>query len=90
MQQTLSEIRDNLVSAEHQSDAEVLNYSNNFDPVVPSTPFNWNDLYYYVSLQGLESTQSFSNTIANDLVQNYLYERYKETGDSFRKDYCQD
>lgn len=89
MQQTLSEIRDNLVPAEHQSDAEVLNYSNNFDLVDPSTPFNWNDFYYHLSLQGLHETEAFANQITNDPVQKYLHRMYSLTGNQFSKSYCQ-
>jgi len=90
MTQILSEVRDNLVPSGHQTAAEGFNFSNPSNPLVPDTPFNWNDFYSYLSLQGLDSTEGFASQIRNIPVQNHLYLRYTLTGGLFDKNYCQD
>ncbi len=89
MTQILSEVKDNLVPLHHQTSAEGENFSSPSNPVVPDTPFNWNDFYSYLSLQGLDSTEGFASQIRNDSVQNYLYSRYINEGALFSKSHCQ-
>jgi len=81
MKNCLSEIRDLLVSAEDRLNSESKNYAqsgNGF--TLGSTPFNWNDFYYYFSLAGLHNTEEFTNTIASNQVQHHLFNSYHNEG----------
>ena len=47
--------------------------------------WNWQDFYYYFSLEGLHQTEAFKNEIEADSLKNDLYKAYKDAGSDFSK-----
>ncbi len=50
-----------------------------------SVDWNWQDFYYYFSMQGLHNTEAFKNEIENDSNENDLYNAYIEESKRFTK-----
>lgn len=90
MQTILGNVRDNFIPENHQNFAESHNFASESNPIVPSSPWNWNDFYYNLSLQGLENTQKYQQQIGSDPIKRFFYLQYREIGNQFSKTHCQD
>ena len=51
----------------------------------PSIDWNWQDFYFYFSMQGLHNTDSFKSEIENDSLRNDLFNAYREKSIGFSK-----
>jgi len=90
MQGILSDVRDNFIPESHRQIVEAYNFQSQSNPVVPSTPWNWDQFYYYFSLVGLHNTAEFQQQIATDPIKNYIFNRYNVTSTLFSNSYCED
>ena len=75
MQSILSEIKDDLIPQDHQSFAEEHLISNTSLGI--SQLWNWQDCFKYLSLSGLDITESFITDISNNPGENFIYKDYK-------------
>jgi len=75
MQSILSEIKDDLIPQDHQSFAEEHLISNTSLGI--SQLWNWQDCFKYLSLSGLDITESFITDISNNPSENFIYKDYK-------------
>ncbi|MFL0152764.1 hypothetical protein V2632_15970, partial [Tenacibaculum maritimum] len=72
LSEILTDIRDDVIPASQirRMDSETL-YVNGI-----STPFNWDDFFFNLSLEGLHNTEAFENEIKSDIVKNEKFEKY--------------
>ena len=85
----IDDIKDDLIPASHQLAAEGNDYYTAYEdtcPLTESHPFNWNELFYYLSLAGLQRTETYGVEINDDPINNYLNQVYLETARSFSKE----
>lgn len=71
----LNESKDALIKNQNQF---LTNPYAEFENPVTNTsePFNWNDFFYYMSLEGLHETDAFENNIENDQVKYAKFNHY--------------
>jgi hypothetical protein len=86
MQQILTEIKDELIPQDHQTNAEEHVVSNTSLGI--NQMWNWNDCFTNISYTGLNSTTSFISEIANNPAQNFIYEDYQEYIDDYFTKNC--
>ena len=79
MQKILGEIRDLVTTPATRAVVEAIRLQNTFytNPQ-NTTPWNWNDYFYYLSLDGLHNTEGFikdfpKNTDQYELLMEYLF-----------------
>jgi hypothetical protein len=79
MQKVLGEIRDLVTTPATRAVVEAIRLQNTFytNPQ-NTTPWNWNDYFYYLSLDGLHNTEGFiknfpKNTDQYELLMEYLF-----------------
>lgn len=75
MSNCLSEIQDLLISEADQVNSESHNYGSP-GGFTEDSPFNWNDFYYYLSINGLQNTTQYQEEINANPVQQYLFSQY--------------
>lgn len=86
---TLSQLKDDLISEQHQLQAE----SNTFyNPVTNlSEDFEWNDFFKYLAMDGLNKTTTFKNEIENSELENTKYGFYSgNNAEGVTKNNCND
>lgn len=82
----LAVVKDDMIPQNEQNSAESLDFGGTHNGLtVPPTPFNWNDFFYYYSMEGLHHTQTFDDEIKSDDIEFHIYGRYITVGRSFSK-----
>ena len=83
MQKILGEIRDRVTTPATRAVVEAIRLQPTFytNPQ-NTTPWNWNDYFYYLSLDGLHNTEGFikdfpKNTDQYELLMEYLFFGHK-------------
>ena len=89
MSEILADIRDALIPLTHRQLAESdMSFKDENNPNGPTVAWNWNDFYKYLSMDGLQNTDSFQWNIppGSHLEENFI--KYARTygRDSFRKE----
>jgi len=51
----------------------------------PESYFNWNDFFYYSSMEGLHHIQVFNDEIGSDAVKYFIYSFYVTIGRALSK-----
>jgi hypothetical protein len=83
MQKILGEIRDLVTTPATRAVVEAIRLQNTFySNPQNTTPWNWNDYFYYLSLDGLQNTEGFikdfpKNTDQYELLMEYLFFGHK-------------
>ncbi|WP_299889696.1 hypothetical protein [uncultured Lacinutrix sp.] len=82
MMQILSEVKDSLIPENQQESIEGFDFlsltENQTDPLLTeSTIFNWSSMYYYLSLTGLHTVNSFDEIIPDGTASHFLWQAYR-------------
>lgn len=89
MANIISQLKDDLISEQHQLQAEGNTYYND-ETNLPEN-FDWNDLFKYLAMDGLNKTNTFKENIENNVLENTKYGFYSSNNaEGVTKNNCND
>ncbi|GAA4237713.1 hypothetical protein GCM10022291_25380 [Postechiella marina] len=89
MANIISQLKNDLISEQHQTQAEADAFYNSVTNA--SEPFNWNDFFKYLAMDGLNETTVFKNNIKNHTLEFDKYNFYSGTNaEGVTKNNCND
>lgn len=86
MANILSQLKDDLISEQHQLQAESSTFDNPITNL--SEPFVWNNFFKYQAMDGLNKTTVFKNNIKNNILENSKYTQYSDLAGYVTKNNC--
>ena len=88
MEQILQDIKDDTIPLNQQEFLNYVNFYNELDennPLDESHPFDFNELFHYLSMVGLQETQSMIDNFNNNPIDEYLYGEYRTQANTLSK-----
>lgn len=81
MKNALSDLKNNLISPYHINQMETNPSAYFYNPETGlNEPFNWNDLFYFLSLNGLQDSAPFIALLPNGSVGHSKWTHFSEYG----------